>query len=145
MWEYRFGPDVGVSPKEAPVEGAEGTLHLRLEDGDGAVPFGDAARLRKIKEPKELDAELNVFEGQAELRFGPDVPAEIHERESVNRIEISIIIIDGEEWTGPTTEAKEMIGTLEVETIEVISGTRAVEIYGARAAEGVIVVTTKKD
>jgi hypothetical protein len=142
--EYRFGSDLDPS-EEGPEADAEGTLYLKIESFGEAVPFGEAVKLRELKEARELDADLEAYEEHVKLRFGPDSPTEIHEGEEPNRVELSILIIDGEEFVGPTTDLKARIGTLEIETVEVVSGPRAVELYGPRAADGVIIVTTKKD
>jgi hypothetical protein len=142
--EYRFGSD--LDPSGASPEGdAEGTLNLKIESLGEAVPFGAAVKLRELKEARELDAELEAYEEQVKLRFGTGSPIEIHEGEQPNRVKLSILIIDGEEFAGPTTDLKAQIGTLEIETVEVVSGPRAVELYGPRAADGAIIVTTKRD
>lgn len=122
------------------IEIKEGKHKIKVIEESDDIHFGDEHEIEIIKE-KEGE---NVFI----IRKG-DKKTKMHKLSKMGDFtflssdnEKSLIYIDGKE---STYEEMKALGKDKIETIEVLKGEKAIEKYGEKAKDGVILITTKKD
>ena len=98
-------------------------------------------------ETKRMDNLSSMLEG----RVAGYVDGQIRGITTMNAVANPLVVIDGfpventsMDRTGRTTEGMPDLNPEDIETVTVLKDAAAVSIYGTRAANGVIVITTKK-
>lgn len=101
----------------------------------------------KTLELKRMDNLSNMLEGQ----FAGYVDGKIRGVTTMNAVANPMVVIDGFpventslNKAGQTTESMPDLNPEDIESVTVLKDAAAASIYGARAANGVIVITTKK-
>ena len=101
----------------------------------------------KIMETKRMDNLSSMLEG----RVAGFVDGQIRGITTMNAVARPMVVIDGfpventsMDRTGTTTENMPDLNPEDIESVTVLKDAAAASIYGARAANGVIVITTKK-
>ncbi len=101
----------------------------------------------KVLETKRMDNLSSMLEG----RVAGYVDGKIRGITTMNAVANPLVVIDGfpventsMNRTGVTTESMPDLNPEDIESVTVLKDAAAVSIYGTRAANGVIVITTKK-
>lgn len=138
---------------DSPIQLVEDALNLdevvvtgyttqRKADLTGAVSVINVDQLRSSTSGNAMRAAQGKVAGMAVTTNGsPSSPATIRIRgEGTLNNNNPLYIIDGM----PTTRSMSELATMDIESIQVLKDASSASIYGSRAANGVIIITTRK-
>lgn len=162
---------VGYTPQEIPVDGRT-TINVALDQnatmlnetvviGYGSVKKSDATGSVSVIKPDEIDAGISTSAQDLLVGASPGLVVttdggsptggatiRIRGGSSLNASNDPLIVIDGVPMTnqsnGGGMSALTMINPNDIESMTVLKDASATAIYGSRASNGVIIVTTKK-
>lgn len=114
----------------------------RKADLTGAVSVINVDQLRSSTSGNAMGAAQGKVAGMAITTNGsPNSPATVRIRgEGTLNNNNPLYIIDGT----PTTRSMSELATMDIESIQVLKDASSASIYGSRAANGVIIITTRK-
>lgn len=162
---------IGYDPMEVPVDGKT-DLKITMKEnatmlaetvviGYGSVKKSDATGSVSVIKPDEIDAGISTSAQDLLVGASPGVVVttnggdptgggtiRIRGGSSLNASNDPLIVIDGVPMTnqsqGGGMNALTMINPNDIESMTVLKDASATAIYGSRASNGVIIVTTKK-
>ena len=162
---------VGYDPMDVPVNGRT-EIHVVMKEnaemlnevmviGYGTVKKADATGSVAIVKPDEIEAGISTSVQDLLVGASPGVvvttdggnPAggatiRIRGGASLNASNDPLIVIDGVPQTnqgqGSSLNAMTMINPADIESMTILKDASATAIYGSRASNGVIIITTKK-
>ena len=162
---------IGYEPQEIPVNGRteikvtlqENTTMLQeaVVIGYGSVKKSDATGSVSVIKPDEIDAGISTSAQDLLVGASPGVVVttnggdptggatiRIRGGSSLNASNDPLIVIDGVPMTNQTQgggmNALTMVNPNDIESMTVLKDASATAIYGSRASNGVIIITTKK-
>lgn len=115
----------------------------RKADLTGAVSVIDTKSLKTNSDPDPIRGLQGKIPGMTIHADGSPMGTgsiQIRGTGSFNASNAPLLIIDGM----PTTQSLNSLNTADIESIQVLKDAASASIYGSRAANGVIVITTKK-
>ncbi|MDO6605198.1 SusC/RagA family TonB-linked outer membrane protein [Arenibacter palladensis] len=155
---------IGFSTKEVEVNG-QNTLNITLEESAAGldevvvVGYGTARRkdisgavttVRLEDSPIALSSNTNALQALKGTASGVNIGVQnspgtapgilVRGQNSINGSNDPLIVLDGIIYLGSMTD----INTDDISTIDILKDASAAAVYGSRAANGVVVITTKK-
>lgn len=118
------------------LEGRVPGLNLTALTGNSAAPMRVEIRGRRSLNPLALSDPLYVIDG---------VPLNILEVNPITKREVSVGFVQSGYTNTPGENPLLYLNPRDIESIDVLKDADATAIYGSRAANGVILITTKKN